>query len=314
MKKKFVNSEVICGYVYQHELTEKTVQDPNSENFGKPFINGNLMIATDEQGLNVVKVHYTFVKELTKNGSANKTYNVLKEIMNGATWIKDGKDAAIKVKAEPAISLNDFYNDKGELVSTKRNEGGFISIVSALDPNESKRTSFTADMVITGIKRVEADEEKGTPEYAEIRGAIFDFRQAVLPMTFNIKNPQGIDFFENLEPSSSNPIFTKVWGKLVSETIKQEVKQETAFGEALVKTIEKSNKEYLVTGTDPEPASFNDESTITAEELTKAMQDREVYLAEVKRKNEEYKTQKNGGGSSEPTSTGSQVQSGGFSF
>ena len=312
MKKKFVNSEVISGYVYQHELVEKTVQDPNSENFGKSYISGNLMIATDEEGLNVVKVHYTFVKPTLKNGSPNKTYNTLIEIMQGPTWISNGKDAALKVKAEPSLDLNDFYNRDGELVSAKRNEGGFISILSALDPDVNKRATFSADMVITGVKRVDADEEKNISEHAEIKGAVFNFRQSILPMAFNIKNPQGIDYFEGLEPSPSNPVFTKVWGKLISETIKTEVKSETAFGEALVKTIEKNNKEYLITGTDAEPGIFDDENTITAAELTKAMQDREIYLADVKRRNDEYLAK-----SKEPNTNnagGAKVATGGFNF
>lgn len=312
MKKKFVNSEVISGYVYQHELVEKTVQDPNSENFGKSYISGNLMIATDEEGLNVVKVHYTFVKPTLKNGSPNKTYNTLIEIMQGPTWISNGKDAALKVKAEPSLDLNDFYNRDGEFVSAKRNEGGFISILSALDPDVNKRATFSADMVITGVKRVDADEEKNISEHAEIKGAVFNFRQSILPMTFNIKNPQGIDYFEGLEPSPSNPVFTKVWGKLISETIKTEVKSETAFGEALVKTIEKNNKEYLITGTDAEPGIFDDENTITAAELTKAMQDREIYLADVKRRNDEYLAK-----SKEPNTNnagGAKVATGGFNF
>lgn len=314
MKKKFVNSEVISGYVYQHELVEKTVENPQSENFGKNYITGNLMIATDEEGLNVVKVHYTFIKEVTKNGSPNKTYSTLKEIMAGPTWVSNGKDAALKVKAEPALDLNDFYNRDGEFVSAKRNEGGFISILSALEPDINKRATFSVDMVITGIKRVEANEEKDIPEHAEIKGAVFNFKQNILPMTFNIKNPQGIDYFEGLEPSSSNPIFTKVWGKLISETIKTEVKSETAFGEALVKTIEKNNKEYLITGTDPEPSVFDDENTITAAELTKAMQDREVYLADVKRKNDEYQESKKGATTTANNAGGGKVATGGFNF
>lgn len=312
MKKKFVNSEVISGYVYQHELVEKTVQDPNSENFGKSYISGNLMIATDEEGLNVVKVHYTFVKPTLKNGSPNKTYNTLIEIMQGPTWISNGKDAALKVKAEPSLDLNDFYNRDGELVSAKRNEGGFISILSALDPDVNKRATFSADMVITGVKRVDADEEKNISEHAEIKGAVFNFRQSILPMTFNIKNPQGIDYFEGLEPSPSNPVFTKVWGKLISETIKTEVKSETAFGEALVKTIEKNNKEYLITGTDAEPGIFDDENTITAAELTKAMQDREIYLADVKRRSDEYLAKNKE--STTNNAGGAKVATGGFNF
>ena len=40
------------------------------------------------------------------------------------------------------------------------------------------------------------------------------------------------------------------------------------------------------------PYEFDDESTITAEELQKAMQDRQVYLAEVKKRAEDFKASK----------------------
>ena len=42
MKQKFINQVNIEGYVYQHSLEVKTVKDPQSENFGKEFINGDL--------------------------------------------------------------------------------------------------------------------------------------------------------------------------------------------------------------------------------------------------------------------------------
>ena len=87
MKKKFINTETIEGYLYQHKLALKTVQDPQSKNFGKEFINGSVFVATDEAGLNVIEVHYTYVPVVTNAGSANKTFTALKLIMEAATWI-----------------------------------------------------------------------------------------------------------------------------------------------------------------------------------------------------------------------------------
>ena len=51
---------------------------------------------------------------------------------------------------------------------------------------------------------------------------------------------------------------------------------------------------------------------MTAEDLTKAMQDREVYLAEKKKQSDEYRAQKASGSSS--TSAAPTANKGGFNF
>ena len=129
--KKMINQEKFEGRVYQHDLTIKTVQNQASANYGKPFITGNLDIAVDEEGLNVVTVHFTYVSETTKSGTKNATYTALQKIINeGKAWITDGKDAATKVKIDTALALNDFYGQDDTLISVKRNEGGFVTIVN----------------------------------------------------------------------------------------------------------------------------------------------------------------------------------------
>lgn len=57
--KKTINKETIEGRVYQFDLEVKKVQNTESENYGKDFISGTLEVAVDEDGLNVVPVHYT---------------------------------------------------------------------------------------------------------------------------------------------------------------------------------------------------------------------------------------------------------------
>ena len=93
--RKNLNSEHIEGRLYQHSLEVKTVKNQQSANFGKPFIGGKIEIATDEQGLNVVPVEFTYVAPQTKAGGTNKTYTELMKIIeSGKTWITDGADAA----------------------------------------------------------------------------------------------------------------------------------------------------------------------------------------------------------------------------
>lgn len=287
------NSERIEGRIYQHDLAIKTVQNQSSQNFGKEFIAGTLEVAVDDAGLNVIPVHFTYVTEVTSKGQTNRTFTVLKKIIDeGKTIVTDGMDEATKVRIDTALALNDFYTNDDSLVSIKTNEGGFVTIINELS-GENERNTFSADMVITGVTRVEADEEKNIKEdYVTVKGAIFNFRGDLLPLEFIVKNAGGMKYFEDLGASNSEPVYTKVWGRINCETKTTIVEEESAFGEAAVKKYERKTKEWVITGTAKVPYEFGDEEILTGEELTKAMQAREVMLADIKKRSEEYKAQK----------------------
>ena len=290
------NSERIEGRIYQHDLAIKTVQNQSSQNFGKEFIAGTLEVAVDDAGLNVIPVHFTYVTEVTSKGQTNRTFTVLKKIIDeGKTIVTDGMDEATKVRIDTALALNDFYTNDDSLVSVKTNEGGFVTIINELS-GENERNTFSADMVITGVTRVEADEEKNIKEdYVTVKGAIFNFRGDLLPLEFIVKNAGGMKYFEDLGASNSEPVYTKVWGRINCETKTTIVEEESAFGEAAVKKYERKTKEWVITGTAKVPYEFGDEEILTGEELTKAMQAREVMLADIKKRSEEYKAQKAAG-------------------
>ena len=290
------NSERIEGRIYQHDLAIKTVQNQSSQNFGKEFIAGTLEVAVDDAGLNVIPVHFTYVTEVTSKGQTNRTFTVLKKIIDeGKTIITDGMDEATKVRIDTALALNDFYTNDDSLVSIKTNEGGFVTIINELS-GENERNTFSADMVITGVTRIEADEEKNIKEdYVTVKGAIFNFRGDLLPLEFIVKNAGGMKYFEDLGASNSEPVYTKVWGRINCETKTTIVEEESAFGEAAVKKYERKTKEWVITGTAKVPYEFGDEEILTGEELTKAMQAREVMLADIKKRSEEYKAQKAAG-------------------
>ena len=290
------NSERIEGRIYQHDLAIKTVQNQSSQNFRKEFIAGTLEVAVDDAGLNVIPVHFTYVTEVTSKGQTNRTFTVLKKIIDeGKTIVTDGMDEATKVRIDTALALNDFYTNDDSLVSIKTNEGGFVTIINELS-GENERNTFSADMVITGVTRVEADEEKNIKEdYVTVKGAIFNFRGDLLPLEFIVKNAGGMKYFEDLGASNSEPVYTKVWGRINCETKTTIVEEESAFGEAAVKKYERKTKEWVITGTAKVPYEFGDEEILTGEELTKAMQAREVMLADIKKRSEEYKAQKAAG-------------------
>ena len=295
MKKDFINREFIEGRLYQHDLKMKTVQNPKSSEYGKEFISGTIDIATDEEGLNVIPVHFTYVTEITKSGKVNATFTNLKNILNGArTWVTDGKDMALKLRVNTSLGLNDFYNNNSELVSAKRNEGGFVSTVSDLVP-ENQRNTFACDMLITSVKRIEADPENGVAEdYLSVKGGIFDYKKAILPVEFTChKESGGMDYFESLDASVTYPTFTEVRGRIVSNTIVKEIEEESAFGPASVKTVTRNVKEWQITWSRPTEYDFGAEDTLTKEEFKKAVEDRQVYLATLKDAHEKYLAERN---------------------
>jgi len=310
--KKTINQETVEGRLYQHNLELKTVQNKESANFGKEFITGTLDVATDEEGLNVIPIHFTYVVEMTKNGKKNVTFGVLKSIIDGAkAWITDGKDAALKVRVNTALALNDFYTRDDELVSVKRNEGGFVNVIKDLAPEE-ERSTFKTDMVITSVVRVEADEEQGIDkDFLRIRGAIFNFRNDLLPVEFTCRNEKAFGYFEGLDVSGANPVFTEVRGNIVNNVIKQAIEEESAFGTTSVKTVTRSVKEWVITWARPTEYDFGADDVLTTDELREAMQNREVYLADIKKRAEEYRAQ---AAQNSTASAGSNIAEGGFDF
>ena len=294
--RAMINKTHIEGYIYEHDL-ELKVSGPNSKNPGTQFITGTVSLATDDLGVNVVPVHFTYVTATTAKGGANATFTTLKNIIDGAigTVMKDGKDKAGKLRIDSALGLNEFYTDrngKEELVSAKRNEGGFVHTCDVLNEDEKTRNTFECDMLITNCHRIEADADKNIPEKVIVKGAIFDFRKSLLPVEFTALNPNAMNYFEDLGATQSNPVLTKVWGRQVSETIVKKTVEESAFGDAAVKETKSSRRDFVITGAAKEPYVWDDESTMTAAELTEAIAAREVYLAGVKQRADEYKASK----------------------
>ena len=290
MAKKMINQTHIEGALYQHDLTLK-VTGENSKNPGTEFISGNIEIATDDAGINIVPVHFTYVTATTSKGTANATFNVLKNIIDRVykTVMTDGAENATMLRIDSAIGLNEFYDRNDQFVSIKRNEGGFVHVTPTIAEDERTRNTFDCDIIINNVTHIEGDEDKGTTDKAVVKGVIFNFRNDVMPVEFSAINPKAMDYFEGLGASNSNPIFTRIKGRQISESIVRRVEEESAFGEPSIKEYKSTKKDFVITWAMPEPYVWDDGSTITARELTEALAAREITLAEIKKRNDEYK-------------------------
>ena len=315
------NAEQIAGRIYTHDLSMRKVENKNSENYGKDFINGTLDIATDDAGMNVLQVHYSYVTPTTKAGKGNASYNALKQIIeNGKTILNDGLDQATCVRLTPSIALNDFYPQGGDdLVSTPRHEGGFVTILrSAAElPPEAERNKFECDVLITNVNHVEKNEERGIEEdYVQLKGCIFNFRNDILPMTFIVRHPGAMKYFENAEIDPVNPMYTGIRGYVENRTVKIEKTVESAFGEDAVDTIERRVRNWVINHANKVPYDFGDPDILTPTDIQKGLENRNVMLAEIKQRSVEY--YKNQGSTaafaSTPSPAAAGMPSGGFKF
>ena len=298
MKKSMKNATHIEGYLYEHSL-EKKVTGDTSKNPGTEYIGGVIRIATDNAIENIVDVHFTYVTPtFGSSGKKNGNWQIMEDIIAGKykTYMEVGEEAT-KLDIDSAIALNEFYSDRNsqdgemELVSTKRNEGGFIHIKKPdeeLKKKEADRAAFATDMVITKFKVVEADPDREIKEHAVLGGAIFNFRKELLPVEYVVYDPKAIAYFESLGISNKNPVFTEIRGTQINSTIVRRKKEESAFGEADVVETRSSRREFMVTWAKGTPYPWDDESSITAAEMKEAMENRNTYLAGIKKRQDEY--------------------------
>lgn len=312
--KKLINNTKIEGFLYEHDLKKK-VSGPKSKKPGTEYISGSISIATDNDGVNIIPVHFRYVTAVTGNGKPSANFTILNNILEGKykSIMSDGREQAVKLSVDSSVAVNDFYTDskgKEELVTAKRNEGGFINVVNELNSDENNRNTFKCDIVINSVRRVEADPEKNLPEKAVIGGAVFGYGNVLIPVEFVALNPVAIDYFEGLGVTKREPAFTCVWGRQISQTIVKKIEEESAFGENSVREITSSRREWVIVGALKETYEWDDESTMTVAELNEMITARETHLATVKQQWIDYKNQNN----AIPASPANTTVMGGFDF
>lgn len=273
MKTKFINKANVRGYVFSHSL-EMRETGPNSKNPGTEYIRGTLDIATDEDGVSVVPVSFTYVTAKFKSGKDNDTFVTLKKIIDDDISFSD----KVAIRVDGDLEVNDFYNRDGELVTYQRVRGGFVHFIDAGPVNPSAK--FEAETVLMHI--ADAENEDGS-EYRNLKGFVFNFRNDVSPVTFTVTSTNGIKFFDSCDISADEPYFGKVWGDIVCNTVTKEIETEdtnVGFGEPVVQETSRTYRSWDIAG-----ANVNlglDDDTITIDELKAACVQREAYLEEEK--------------------------------
>lgn len=291
--KNMKNDVSICGYVFdlgqKHRKLQKRVSGPNSKNPGQEFISGQINVATDDEGMNVVTVDFQFVNPTKKDGSPNNVFKVLEHLIEDCDTFEECGTDATQVRILGSIAVNDFVNNQGEMVAARMIRGGFIS--TDVSRNPQLGATFDTDMLIAGV--TEREVEDGDV-YAQIRGYVFNFFGEAIPVTLDAHNPAAINYFMGLDASNSNPVLTEVKGDITSATIERKVEEESAFGEPVVHTVTRSIRSWDVKWARPETYEWDDESTLTKAEFKEMIMAREERLAAERKRHEDYLASKEG--------------------
>ena len=316
--RKNENSMNIEGKIYQFNLEEK-VTGETSKNPGTHYLSGTIDVAISEDLSNIVQVHYTYVAPTYSSGKTNNNFTALKKIIDsGKAVVTDGYEAATAIRLNPSYQTNDFYPQGQDTpVSAPRNEGGFVTLVTPdkfRPEGDPGRNKFTFDIVISNVAEKVPDEGDS---YVTIDGIVFNYNNsAIYPVTLTARHKDAMNYFLDLGASKQNPVYTKVWGKIINVITTSEKTIESAFGAAEVETVTHRTREYMITGANPVPYEFDTAETITADELKKALQDREVYLASEKKRTEEWRASQGqgGNGASPAAQAASTVSKGDFNW
>lgn len=284
--KQFINNVHVEGYIFSHSLQAR-VTGEQSKNPGTPFIQGIINVATDDQGMNVVPVSFTYVTErYARSGKENATYKVLQQILSGTqNTFEEVGTSALKVRIDGDVEINDFLGRDG-MVAAKRVRGSFCHLSNDVD----FKAFFETDMLIAEVTLREVEDGE---DYMNIRGYAFNFRGDVLPVTYTIKNPDGIKYFENCEISNANPLLTRVWGNIISTTVETKNEIESAFGGPQVNITTRTLRSWQIEGCAAEPYEYDDESTITVDEFKQKLVEREEHVAAEKKRAEDYQASHN---------------------
>lgn len=286
MKNEFINKAHVEGYIFDHTLQKRTSSK------GVEYIGGILNVATDSEAMNVVPVHFIYVTEVySKSGKTNPNFGILDKIIeDGNTYSVNGNEAQ-KVRIDGNLGVNDFVTKDGEMVAAQRIVGNFIHTMNNTDPIADKAATFEADMLITScVEKEIADSDR----YDQIEGYAFGYQGRLVPITLSVRSEGGMKYFEDQDISKANPFCTKVWGDVVSNTITKETTVESAFGAPQVNITSRTFRSWDVEGCSAEPYMWDDESFITKDELKQALANREEQLAEVRKRNDEYRNSQAG--------------------
>lgn len=289
------NSVKIEGILSEIDLNEISYQ--NKKNETVEAISGTVKIRVNQQIDHKdceldIPVHL-FANKFTNSGKKNPSYDNLKQVKDEfASIAAVGMEQADKVRiTKGTITMNDFYNNSGELVSYPRIKASFISKVTDLNKYKPE-ASFSITYVVGDCGLVIDNDGVEIPNRYKIRGIVPQYGGMVDVIDFYAITPSVIDVISRFWHKGDT---VRMNGKLNFSSRIEEKEIEVDFGEPRIERHTVSVSELIIVGGSQTP--LTGEFAFDDNDIKQALAERQNRLAELKNK---QKTKKNTNSSKTP--------------
>jgi len=296
-----INNVVLVGIVKENKLNEGSNKD------GK-YINGSLVLKTGEFSEIEIKV---FVKEKTKKGTTNKTYDVLakiidKEYITLADCKSDeDRDNVTRVRISGNKGFTSGFKedifkakDSDEVIEKRNIDLGFgnISVDSSIKDDEFKAT-FDVEMFVTSV--TEESKNNETTGRAIVKGWTPVYGGKVIPMEVVvgiIKDDDGedLDFGADILAQIDEGMSFNAWGDIDYRSIITTTKKGGGLGRAKVEETKTYVNDLVVVGAD----IIEEKNEFDMELIKAAKIERDSEIEDIKNEESESKNKGKGLGKS----------------
>jgi len=221
-----------------------------------------------------------FSPKLTNSGKINPSYESIEKVMKEFTSIASGAgiEGADKIRITTGnISMNEYYNRQGQLISFPRINASFVSkVVGEFRPE----ASWSLEFAISSMNfATDNDGVEVEPKKLCVKVLVPQYGGKIDAMELYATNPKVIDavttFWENQKTYTAK-------GRINFTSTTKEIIEECDFGEPDIKTRTVNVSELLITkGTQ---AALEDEMAFAPAELAAALKEHKAYLETLKNK------------------------------
>lgn len=254
----------------------------------KKGLNIELDIETAENEVHTVNGMSKYHKDDgSENGIAKGYQTIIDEYKSVASH---GREEADKVRVtQGRIGLNEYYGQDEKLRSFPQLGTNFVNRVQ-VGEEFNPRAEFEVEVFVRNVK-AETNKDAEETGRAEVEGYIPLYGGKVIPFTFKVA-AEGSEYVQdNYEPGQT----VKFYGDIVNFKEKKVTVEKAAFGKDKEKVTYNTVREYVITG----GGEAYDEESVKAysvDLIKKALTEREIYLDELKNKNNEPKKEEKKGG------------------
>lgn len=271
------NRATIVGVLVEKNLEEKTfTREDGTQN---EAMTGEISVRTGENEVHRIRF---FANKYTRNGEENRQYKALQTVNNEYISVADAAEqegvTPSIVRVTGRLALNEYYGQDGELKQYPQIEGAFVTRLKETD-DLTPIAQFNVEGIVNRVAP-EFDKNGDETDRAVLELLIPGYQGRITPLTFVVE-PHGKDFVLSEYTKGAS---VRVYGNIVNRRIEHKKVVEMGFGDPIEEVSYEFKNEYVITGGSM-PYDEDSEKAFDLELVKKAMQDRQIYLEQLKNKN-----------------------------